>query len=64
MTARAAFKQSDVTRLVRGVEAAGVKVAKVEYEGGKIIILTSAAPQADEEGPNEWDEVFNETPPA
>ena len=66
MTARAAFKQADVTRLVRGVAAAGVPITKIVAEpGGNIVILTGANDEADEAGErNPWDEVFDETPPA
>jgi len=65
MTARAVFRQADVTRLVRGVTAAGMQVAKVIVEpGGNIVVLTGANDEADEGGRNPWDEVFNEAPSA
>lgn len=38
MTARAAFKQSDVERACKGVAAAGLKVAFVEVCAGKIVV--------------------------
>jgi hypothetical protein len=51
---KSAFRQSDVTRLLRAAKAAGVKV-RVEIEPGKLI----AVPMDDvggTEGRNEWDE--------
>jgi hypothetical protein len=66
VTAPATFKQADVTRLVRGVAAAGVPISKVIVEpGGNIVVLTGANDEADEGGKrNPWDEVLNETPPS
>jgi len=67
MTARAVFRQVDITRAVKGVKAAGVEDAMIRLRpGGDIVIhLGSAANEAgDEGGPNEWDEVFDEAPPA
>lgn len=43
MTARAAFKQSDVTRAIAGVAAAGLKVAYVEVSAGKIVVHVEGA---------------------
>ena len=44
----APFKQSDVTRAVRGAVAAGVEVVRIEIDAttGSIIILTSRAADA------------------
>ncbi len=65
MTARAAFKQADVTRALRGVAAAGLQVAKVVVEpSGQIVILTGANDGAEKAERNPWDEVFDEAPPA
>ena len=54
MTAAARFKQADVTRAVRGVVEAGMRVGRVEIDpSGKIVILSeSAAPPARR---NAWD---------
>lgn len=43
MTAKAAFKQSDVTRAVNGVAAAGLKVESVEICDGRIVIHVEGA---------------------
>jgi hypothetical protein len=42
------FKQSDVTRAVRGAAAAGVEIVRIEIDTttGSIIILTSRAADA------------------
>lgn len=47
MGAHARFKQSDLTRAVKGVEKAGLRVGRVEIDAnGKIVILTNDAPGA------------------
>ncbi len=39
MVNRAAnIKQADVTRLIKGAQAAGFSVGRIEVEGGKIVI--------------------------
>lgn len=38
---QSAFKQSDLTRAVRAVRAAGQSIARVEIEGGKITLVTT-----------------------
>ncbi len=44
MTAPAIFKQSDVTRAVKGVQAAGLAIGAVKIDTrGEIVILTDAA---------------------
>lgn len=41
------FRQQDVTRAVRAVAAAGVKVSRVEVDrSGKIVVVTTDAPDA------------------
>lgn len=48
MTARAAFKQSDVTRAVNGVAAAGLAVARVRIApDGSIEIVAGEPDKAD-----------------
>lgn len=55
MTARATFRQADVARAVRGVVAAGVKVARIEIDrAGKIIVYAESA--ANDDAPNPWDD--------
>lgn len=57
MTAAARFKQSDVTRAVKGATAAGLRVGRVEIDiHGKIVIMSErVSPDAD---PNPWDAVL------
>jgi hypothetical protein len=51
------FRQSDVTRAVKAVMAAGIKVERVEIDSvGKITIVTRQTSSTER---NEWDEVFN-----
>ena len=43
----ATFRQSDLTRAIKGVKAAGEVVARVEVDaGGKIVIITDKAGDA------------------
>jgi hypothetical protein len=52
------FRQQDVTRAVKAVAAAGVSIARVEIDkAGKIVIVTTDAPDARDEGGNEWDRI-------
>lgn len=63
MTARALVRQIDVTRLVRGVAAAGQRITHVTMDpAGKIVILTDAAAAEAMAGgeENEWDPVLHE----
>jgi hypothetical protein len=57
--AASAFRQSDVTKAVRAVEAAGVGVARVEIDKDGRIIITPGKP-SDAPAPasgNEWDKI-------
>jgi hypothetical protein len=60
------FRQQDVTRAVKAVAAAGVDIARVEIDKmGKIVIITTVTPAADEDGNGErnpWDEVLTNAP--
>ena len=52
------FRKSDVTRLLSAAEKAGVKVARVEVEAGKLTLVPDhdgAAPECSK--PNEWDAI-------
>lgn len=57
MTARATFKQADITRALKAVKASGVEGAKVvlDRDGNLNIVLGDTTPP---EGPNECDELF------
>lgn len=43
MTARATFKQADVTRAIAGVAAAGLKVESIEIMDGRIVVHVAEA---------------------
>lgn len=63
---RAAFKQSEVQRLIRAAKAEGYAAPAVrKTAGGDLILLTEGgALPADEAagGANEWDEVLDQPP--
>ena len=53
------FKERDVTKAVKGVVKAGMKVDRVEVMDGKIVVFAGHAEngRAAVEDPNEWDDV-------
>ena len=53
------FRQTDVTRAVKAVQAAGIEVGRVEIDkDGKIVVLAGKQPVPDEgRGGNEWDHI-------
>ena len=56
------FKQTDVTRAVKALTAAGVDVARVEIDkAGKIIIVAAKPGEANSASMNEWDEIGDGT---
>lgn len=60
MTARAAFRQADVTRAAKGLAAAGIENATIRlHPSGEVVIhIGTAANETGVEGePNPWDEV-------
>jgi hypothetical protein len=53
------FKQTDLTRAVKAVVAAGVGVSRVEIKDGTIILVPGKPTETDRQGatePNEWDD--------
>ena len=57
MTARATFKQDDVTRAAKGVRAAGLPVARVIVVDGRIEVIVGD-PESDETPANPLDMHF------
>jgi hypothetical protein len=52
------FKQTDVTKAVRAVVAAGVEVARVEVDKDGRIVVIAGKPESntrEHTGENEWD---------
>jgi hypothetical protein len=50
------FRQSDITRAIRGALAAGVENVRVEIaKDGRLVIITTIAP-AQTKSENEWDQ--------
>jgi hypothetical protein len=40
-----AFRQSDISRAVKGAQAAGISVARIEIDATGTIVITSGSPQ-------------------
>ena len=58
------FRQRDVTRLVKGVVAAGLDVMRVEVDiDGRIRVIAGKANVALAHHLNEWDAVYEPPPP-
>jgi hypothetical protein len=53
------FKQTDLTRAIKGARAAGIDVARIELnKNGRIIIVPIQTATASEIIRNEWDDVL------
>lgn len=49
VTQKARFTQADIQRLVKGVQAAGLEIARIEIEpDGTLAVVTTDAPDQDE----------------
>lgn len=55
MTRAARFTKDDVRRAVTGVEASGLPVARVEFEGERIVVFIGAPGK---ERPNPLDKLY------
>ena len=54
------FRQGDITKAIKGVVKAGMNVARVEIENGKIIVFAGGAGLDEakiESNTDEWDNV-------
>ena len=56
MTARATFKQDDVSRAVKGVQAAGLPIARVVVVDGRIEVIVGDPQTALVPTANGWDD--------
>ena len=54
--APATFRQSDITRAIRAVRAAGVDKVRIEItRDGKLVIITGTPTEPNQAEANEWD---------
>jgi hypothetical protein len=59
MSRAAAFKQSDITRALKGAQAAGMAVDRVEIgNDGRIVLSTGLAASPEASNDNPWDKVL------
>jgi len=56
--ANCTFRQRDVTAAVKAARAAGVEVARVEVENGKITVVVGKPSCENKTDGNPWDEVL------
>jgi hypothetical protein len=50
------FRRTDVKRAIQAVESAGLKVSRVELQGGKVILFPdNGATAGERDSTNEWD---------
>jgi hypothetical protein len=51
------FRQSDLTRALKAARAAGIGIARIEIENGKIIVVAGdlKEPEPEARAENEWD---------
>jgi hypothetical protein len=54
MNRPATFKQSEVTKAVKGAVAAGLKVGRIEIAGGHIVIVPADAVEAEASPLDAW----------
>jgi len=54
------FRRNDAKRLAQAVKSAGLKIQRIELDGGKVIIFTDNEGKASETTGNEW--VIDEGP--
>jgi len=59
MRKRCTFRQSDVTRAVKAVVAAGVEVARVEVDKDGRIVVVAGKPESNPAS-NPWDDAMKE----
>lgn len=58
MSARATFKQDDVRRLVNGAVAAGLSVARVEFNDNGIVIVVGEPEKQRRHGNSKADDLY------
>lgn len=52
------FRRTDVKRAVQAVQAAGLKVARVELHGGKVLIIPAGDEEAADDSNNSFDKIM------
>lgn len=52
------FRRTDVKRAVQAVQAAGLKVARVELHGGKVLIIPANDEAVEDDSNNSFDKIM------
>jgi predicted lipoprotein len=52
------FRRTDVKRTVQAMQAAGLKVARVELHGGKVLIIPANDEAVEDDSKNSFDKIM------
>jgi hypothetical protein len=55
------FRRTDVKRAVQAVQEAGLKVARVELHGGKVLIIPAGDEEVSDDSNNSFDKIMRKS---
>jgi uncharacterized protein YjlB len=55
------FRRNDVKRAVQAVQEAGLKVARVELHGGKVLIIPAGDEEVTDDSSNSFDKIIRKS---
>jgi hypothetical protein len=54
------FRRNDVKRAVQALQGAGLKVARVELNAGKVLIITASDEAVEDDSNNSFDKIMRD----